>query len=368
MKKLSKQLGKRLFLRNLIFTHRSISRPELIRLCGLNARSVDRYTHELKALGLIRSTQVQGSRGRPATAYTSNSENCLFVGAVIDSWQLLTTVLDINGKPMFCQAIPCPRRQSLANLETDIIVSIERATQQSGQQVPYAICLGLPTHLDQPQTRARLLQALRNRYRTQVECLSTDTLITHEALAHTWLNGRIASIIFSSAFIIFDNGLHVTQYNKRLQALWHRRTPEGLGLNLACSCGKRGCLQAELSGEALIERYRQLAGATPGNTLLAAGKNINLEAKLGNQNAINTIRAQAEVYGYLASQLHTELPVDYIIMIQSSHFNNAAYAQFASEAFARWSGVSPHQFRPYAYSWADMAFAASQYARRNFAW
>lgn len=368
MEKLSKQLGKRLFLRNLIFSHRSISRPELVSQSGFNARSVDRYTHELETLGLITCSQVRGSRGRPATAYTSNSDSCLFVGAVIDSWHLLTTVLDINGKPLFCQALPCPRHQCLPTLETAIVTSIGLAAQQSGQQMPYAICLGLPTHLDLPQPRTRLLQALRNRYRTKVECLSTDALITHEAIAHAWLKGRIAGIIFNSAFIIFDNGRPTTQHDKRLQPLWHRRAPEDLGLNLICECGKRGCLQAELTGDALVERYRRLTGATPGNTPLAAASNISLEANLGNQNAVSAIRAQAEIYGYLAARLYAELPVDHIVMMQSSHFNNAAYAQFAREAFARWSGASPHQFRPYAYSWADMAFAASQYARRNFAW
>ncbi len=367
MERLSKQLGKRLLLRNLIFSHRSINRPSLIRESGINARSVDRYVQELSCLGLVQCSQAQGSRGRPSMVYTSNSDNCLFVGAIIDSWHLSVTVLDINGKPLFCQATPCPSSLSFTELESVLDGGIIRAMQQCGQQMPYAICLGLPTQLDHAPLRDKLLHALRSRFRTQVECLSTDILITHEAITHTWLKGRIAGIIFSSAFVIFEDGRPTTQYDKRLQPLWHLRPPAGLELNLACACGRRGCLQAELSGDALVERYRRLPGASPGNPFLTSS-NIILEANLGTPRAVAALRSQAELFGYLAARLQAELPLNHIITLHSSHFNQAMYAEFARDAFARWSGASPNQFRPYAYSWADMAFAASQYARRNFSW
>lgn len=116
------------------------------------------------------------------------------------------------------------------------------------------------------------------------------------------------------------------------------RTPTHFGHLLVerngklCSCGKRGCLEAYVSGPALIAAYNQQTGraATSGEAVVAA-------ARAGDPDAIGVIRAQGEWFGYgLASLANLFNPSVIVVGGGMSQIGRLFFAPVEA-AFREWA-------------------------------
>jgi glucokinase-like ROK family protein len=116
------------------------------------------------------------------------------------------------------------------------------------------------------------------------------------------------------------------------------RTPTHFGHLLVerngrlCSCGKRGCLEAYVSGPALIAAYNQQTGraVTSGEAVVAA-------ARSGDLDAISAIRTQGEWFGYgLASLANLFNPSVIVVGGGMSQMGRLFFAPVEA-AFREWA-------------------------------
>ena len=251
-------------LRGLEFLRRGepISRTEIARETGLGQATVSVITRELLDAGILREeTRAGGSRGRPRIDLMTNSDSLIVAGAFVD-WDGRTTVHIGNlGGAILAEATTAPPVGVEADTTAEIVESISLALKEARKGLPHpdraiaALGVSLPAMVDAQggvihwrppaePTRQPLAQLLAQRLGLPVYL---DNIGNTTAMAQRWFGQEAFND--DLCVVLVGAGVAMAQY---VDGVIHRGAhgfnPEfghvktGVGADLPCSCGARGCL------------------------------------------------------------------------------------------------------------------------------
>ena len=270
--RLSKQINRALILKN-IRKYGPISRTDLVHRTGLTSGTISNLTSELLNEGLVITTGIEESTGgRPKVLLKINSRACLALGVNIGGTKIVSVLTDLDGEVIEHHKSFLDRTWSVKKQLDCIMRSIEQVLPgPTKRQKLIGIGVGIPGLLDSDGGVSLFAPNLGWRNVPIKDILEErlglpviiDNAVRVGALGEWWWGaGTSARNIVAlyvgtgvGAGMILDGKL----YRGSQQAageIGHVIVAENGPL---CSCGNRGCLEAMVSGPAIVRQtYEQL--------------------------------------------------------------------------------------------------------------
>lgn len=277
----SRKFYKRNKILNIIRYNQNVSRYDLKKITSYSMTTVLNITDELIRDRLIIEEDCNESRvGRKPSWLKLNPNAGYFIGIEFNLNHIHCAMLNFYGETVFEQCIENSRDICSDRIISDICSIIEKAIGLTKGERVFGIGIGVPGYFD-PVTGIALEYSMIPTWknipikkivedRFGLPC-HIDNNITVMAFAYKWLksNDFIDDFIFISIRTgarivpIINNELFLSNKSFAGQ-LGHIKVPNS---NRLCTCGKRGCLNAEISDSgikskitegALIGRFKQL--------------------------------------------------------------------------------------------------------------
>lgn len=253
---------------NLIRSNQNISRNDIKKMTLYSIPTVRSIVDELIAEGLVWEEECDDPRvGRKPVWIHLNPNGAFFVGVEFNARYLHCAMLNFVGE------VVCRSEETIDAFATSetLLSLIIRHVGHCLEQVPsgkghcYGICVGAPGYIDQEKRTAISYSHLKNwenvpvcsilEKHFTVPCYMENN-VNVMALAYKWLyyNGAAQDFIFVSIRTgvrmvpVVDNKLILSKTGFSGQ-LGHIKIPTSSRI---CSCGKFGCLNSEISDEALL--------------------------------------------------------------------------------------------------------------------
>jgi len=260
MKKMNQQI-----ILKLIDDREAISRAEIAEISGLSPATVTNITRALLQMGLIRESREGESRGgRKPVLLELNPAGAYFIGLEWGIAELRGVLINLNREVIAYKAVAVESYDfaSFLQLSTEIVYNLLKDSIDRSRI--YGLGVGVHGLVD-PE-RGYSLYAPHFKWRDipvrreLEERLKLPVLIDNDvrvmALAEKW-NGRKDFVLINTgpgigAAIVLDGDLH---YGRNYSAgeFGHMTVIKGGPL---CSCGNTGCLEALVSTDNLVSRYK----------------------------------------------------------------------------------------------------------------
>jgi predicted NBD/HSP70 family sugar kinase len=260
MKKMNQQI-----ILKLIDDREAISRAEIAEISGLSPATVTNITRALLQMGLIRESREGESRGgRKPVLLELNPAGAYFIGLEWGIAELRGVLINLNREVIAYKAVAVESYDfaSFLQLSTEIVYNLLKDSIDRSRI--YGLGVGVHGLVD-PE-RGYSLYAPHFKWRDipvrreLEERLKLPVLIDNDvrvmALAEKW-NGRKDFVLINTgpgigAAIVLDGDLH---YGRNYSAgeFGHMTVIKGGPL---CSCGNTGCLEALVSTDNLVYRYK----------------------------------------------------------------------------------------------------------------
>ncbi len=277
----SRKFYKRNKILNIIRYNDNVSRHDLKKITSYSMTTVLNITEELLKDKLIYEEDCNETRvGRKPLWLKINPVGGYFIGIEFNLYHMYCAMLNFNGETVFEHSIKISKNTCSDRILENICSLIEMATNMVKGENIFGIGIGVPGYFDSANGIALeypmipgwenipIKKIIEDKF--NVTC-HIDNNVTVMAFAYKWLKAdeHFDDFIFisirSGARIVpvINNELFLS--NKGFSGqLGHIKIPSS---NRLCTCGKRGCLNAEISYSgirskiiegALIGKFKQL--------------------------------------------------------------------------------------------------------------
>lgn len=327
----SKILGKKLRLRSTIFEKGSVSRQNLIKLTGLNERTVIRYAGELKRQRLIYEKIDDSLRGRPKIMYHSNSEKCYFLGVRLSAEKLFVTLVDINTYPIFvrnCSLADCRTNQEITARVFQMLDTVLREHSQFilgaagiAYDVTFNMKYSFPGHLSREFSK---------RYpNLQYEIHYNDDLFFWHLAQRSGITDTMLGVVCGACFYItLISGGEIRQLKPgTLEHIRHFCVDDTS--RRKCSCGHTGCVNTEFSYDGVVERYNRYSPVPlPCNSRVMSFNLVHHRALSGDNAAERTIEDYNRMLGLTLAEVERLERFDTIALMSNRRYNPSLIQKF----------------------------------------
>jgi len=244
---------------------------------------------------IVEAEQKLNPRGRPSQVWQINAAHNILLGLMVEDDQLAVTLTDFNGELLYCVATEIHdysnQTELLQRLGKLLRAAIAKAKAlnarllQGFAAVPGLIdpdglmvnCANLPA-----LNGLNLDEWVREHYHLPLFADSCGYAYIAGECRHSMIGSTVLLINWSKGIgvAIVCNG-EALQWpavsTKRFRGLWdfgHMRVEKN---GVRCHCGKTGCLEAYLGGQALAEHHPEL-GFASGEALLQGALSGNCQA------------------------------------------------------------------------------------------
>lgn len=291
-KRLIKQVNRRSILR-FLWHHDLASRAEIARSLQLNPATITNLTRELKEEGwLIETGDGNSSGGRPPVMLALNRETIQMIGVDVGIHSIKFGL--VNGAGVFLKSWRTDKVDigSGDDLLTHIIEGIQN--QVSSTETILGIGIGMHGFVDRKKGVIQYAPAfelegyaLREKLQNALDCMVVlENDVRAMAVGERWFGlakdipdffllniGDGVGGAFAMGGKILSGGMQMAG------EIGHITVADHDGIN--CRCGKVGCLETEISSEALARKYREKTGKPCEN-----GKELYKRASGGDSEAI----------------------------------------------------------------------------------
>ena len=257
---------------DIIIRKGEISRIDLAEITGLTRAAVGQLVDELMSRNLIMEAGIGAARGgRPPTLLRPDPQGCHFIGAAVfdSSWSVI--LMNLSGKIIDEFIAPISEMTPEMTVSTLVAVIRELREKHKGKKILPRIGVGTPGLVD--SEKGVIVSAVDVKWKNipiaamikEASALSIRVVNRSKvsALASYYLNnpenyGNIISIVIGTGVasgLILDHKLYMGSSFGAGELGHTSIIPNGP----ACLCGNRGCLQALIGEEAILERGRNLA-------------------------------------------------------------------------------------------------------------
>jgi predicted NBD/HSP70 family sugar kinase len=285
----------RSLLLSTLFFQAPLSRLELSRVTGLSSGTVSTVTAELVEEHLIvEAGQVESDGGRPRTLLRVDPAYGNVIGVDVGETGVRVELLDLGMSRKATVEQPLPSvRPDPAAVAAQVAVGIREVVVAAGvdEQSVIGAGVGVPGMVEQGPTSlihaptigwsgVALGELLRERGITMPLFLDNGAKALGQA--EMWFGaGRgarhvVIALVGSGvgAAVVTDGSTHRGKSSSAGE--WgHTKIVYG---GRACRCGSRGCLEAYVGAEAIIDRYRQARQARRGRAATGADEVAAIEA------------------------------------------------------------------------------------------
>jgi len=310
-----------------------LSRAELARASELAKSTVSSVVDELVKMKLLIETGAKSSsQGRRPVGLSFNPSSRVIIGISIDQDRLQIAVSNLDGILIGIRARKIGRIQNTNKIVAVLLIELQKllARQNIGITQICGVGLALPAPLGLDSER------LRDQLSTELNCpIFVDSNTNMAAFGESRLGGagniqealvvRLGYEVRSA--LIIDNKLFKGAEG-RAGEFGHITVPGGAAI---CSCGKKGCINASASIEAIIQRVRKSGLSV---------ENIDDVIQLALSGEIHCKEALSQAgksVGYGIASCVNLLAPSYVII--TGHLNAAASLVFdpLQETFAKFS-------------------------------
>lgn len=277
----SRKFYKRNKILNIIRYNDNISRHDLKKITSYSMTTVLTITEELLKDNLIYEEDCNEARvGRKPLWLKINPAGGYFIGIEFNLYYMHCAMLNFNGETVFEHRLKIPIDSNSDEIVKNICSLINMATDLINGEKVFGIGIGVPGYFDSVNGIALEYPMIHDWKNIPIKKIIEDRFglpcyidnnVTVMAFAYKWLKSDeyIDDFIFisvrSGARIVpvINNELFLSNKGFAGQ-LGHIKIPNS---NRLCTCGKRGCLNAEVSYSgikgkitegALIGRFEQL--------------------------------------------------------------------------------------------------------------
>lgn len=317
----SRKFYKRNKILNIIRYNDNISRHDLKKITAYSMTTVLNITEELLKDNLIYEEDCNEARvGRKPSWLKINPEGGYFIGIEFNLYYMHCAMLNFNGDTVFEDNIKISRDSGSDEIVKNICSLIDAAINLVDRKKVFGIGVGVPGYLDSAHGIAveypmipnwkniPLRKMIHEKY--NLPCY-IDNNVTVMAFAYKWLKSDeyVDDFIFvsirSGARIVpvVNNELFLSNKGFGGQ-LGHIKVPNS---NRLCTCGKRGCLNAEVSYSgikgkltegALIGRYKKLMELIDNDISKIDIYTFVESVKLNHEESIELLMDTASYLGY----------------------------------------------------------------------
>lgn len=278
----------------------TMSRAELARVTGLDAKTVTNICNALLEEGLLDCTQARAEgRGRPPENIAIRGDAAFSVGIDIGATQVSAALIDLSGKIIKQTRWDfgkCQDGNFLIGKAADAVKEVTGSISDKNKKKVSGLGVCIPGFLDRSAGIVCESVNIANiKYFPIGEILKKSTglqVLLEEAsrsmaIGEIWFGQHWKDSDFICVDIGFGVGVGIVH-----DGLLYRGAHEGSGEightvvvngGNKCSCGKQGCLETVVSGFALEEKAKMLGflskNSSGGKTLFDAAQSGNPEAK-----------------------------------------------------------------------------------------
>jgi predicted NBD/HSP70 family sugar kinase len=263
-----------------IMEYGSFTIPQIANDSGISITTIAKYVNNALSSGLIKQMDVTDSnkKGRRANVYGVNSDIHLFLGVEINYFELNIALMDYIGnikmKASDSEFIFENTYDTLDSICTSVENFIKKASDSG---VDTSKIRGITFNISgrvntvkgtsaslfnfEETKEMTLAQLLKNRFGKEIYLMNDTKAMTYAEYLN--LNGRYKNMLYINASwglglgIIINGELY---YGKDGYSGEFGHNP-GYNNNILCHCGKKGCIETEVSGNAIsrkiIERIKK---------------------------------------------------------------------------------------------------------------
>lgn len=300
-------------LRSIILSGQT-SRAELARESGLSVASVTNLVSELISEGLIvEAGSIASSGGRPVTLLAPNPSGAYFLGADVGERGVAVELFDLSMTRIDREFRGGHEGEPIEAIATDLDEALDALRERNPDAWPrlVGIGLGLPGIVEHDDDGRQVLYAQSLGW----PAVPVDELVTQgipifaengaktQAMAELW-DGAARGV--SEALVVLLGrgvGLGIVTDGELAHGLtssageWgHVKIVRGGKL---CRCGGRGCVEAYIGADAILESWREAGGVFEGSGWRAIGELLDAD-KAGDPVAVAVV---AELVATLGSAL-----------------------------------------------------------------
>lgn len=278
----------------------TMSRADLARVTGLDAKTVTNICNSLLSDGLLACAEAKAKgRGRPPENIVIHGEAAFSIGIDIGATQVSAVLIDLAGKIVRQTRSDfgkCKDGEFLVGKATEIVNEITNSISSKNKKKISGIGVCIPGFLDREAGIVHDSVNIANLKGFPVcEVLNKTSglpVLLEEAsrsmaIGEIWFTQHWADSDFISVDMGFGIGVGIV-HNGLLYRGAHERSGE-IGHTVVvnggakCSCGKQGCLETVVSGFALEEHAKRLGLSSSkffgGKALFDAAQQGNAEAQ-----------------------------------------------------------------------------------------
>ena len=297
-------------LRSIILSGHT-SRAELARESGLSVASVTNLVSELISEGLIvEAGSVASSGGRPVTMLAPNPSGAYFLGADVGERGVAVEFFDLSMTRIDREFRGGREGEPIEAISSDLDEALDALRERNPEAWPklVGIGLGLPGIVESDAAGVQVLYAQSLGWRP----VPIDELVTHDiavfaengaktqAMAELW-DGAARGV--SEALVVLLGrgvGLGIVMGGELAHGLNSSAGEWGhvkiVRDGKLCRCGGRGCVEAYVGADAILESWREAGGTFEGSGWRAVGDLLDAD-RAGDDVAVRVVAELVETLG-----------------------------------------------------------------------
>ena len=254
-----------------IMHHGSFTIPDIVAKTGISATTVGKYVFDLQMENIlvVRSTVKTDRRGRRPILYEIRPDSNYFVGVDIKHSSLTIGLMDLSGRMIETVNDDTFRYENSYSTFEDICSSVEKFIKNSGQTV-FSICFTIGGRVNtllgtsasqfnfEEFGDTPLAEVLSDRFGCKV-FIENDTKAMTYGEYMALGDEKIKNFLYVN--IGWGLGLGIIVDGKQLYGAAGYAGEFGhmpyYDNNIICHCGKKGCVETEVSGSALNRKLIQ---------------------------------------------------------------------------------------------------------------
>lgn len=241
---------------------------------GCTAPTVIKYVNELGEAGLIERTgKLASAHGRKASVYAIRNDAAYFVGVTPRQNELTLAMMDYSGNVVMSKHIPGAPENTAESLEL-ICANVDTFIRESGIPADKVkrICFGLSGRVNKSTGESFSWFNIENHDEPLADWLTArlgiPSIIDNDTRCMAYgeltcaIKDRFKNFLFVNAgwgigLSIITNGEIYYGMNGYCGEIGHTNVYNN---EIICHCGKKGCLETEVSGRALCHQLKALVG------------------------------------------------------------------------------------------------------------
>jgi predicted NBD/HSP70 family sugar kinase len=265
---------------------RETTRAEIARECGLSTASVATIVSDLIAEGLVAEVGTISSRGgRPIAVIAPRGDGAYSIGVDVGERGVAVELFDLTLKVVDREFRGGRADETPAAIEEDLRVALSALKERNGARWPrvLGVGLGLPGIVESDQDGQQVLYAQSLGWEPRpIPSRTQDGLLVFAengaktlARAELWFGGAVGVEHAAVALLGRGVGLGLISDGELARGAFSSATEWGHTKvrvdGRLCRCGNRGCVEAYIGADALLEAWRSGGGEFEGSGWGAIG-------------------------------------------------------------------------------------------------